>query len=85
MREVIEQARHIAEQGKEAGFSDTQIWAARAVLMSSEEQLVHAENCLAIRSALSALRLTRVVDEDIEAAKARLENWLTENDGRWTK
>jgi hypothetical protein len=36
-----------------------------------------------ILSALSALRLTRCEDEDVTVAKARLENWLAENEGRW--
>lgn len=41
-----------------------------------------------VRSCVSALRLVRGVDdlsqnEDLAVAVARLENWLTENDGRW--
>lgn len=36
-----------------------------------------------ILSALSSLRLTRCTDEDVEVAKARLENWITENERRW--
>jgi len=53
--------------------------------MTAKEQEEHRQDCLAIRSALSALRLTRIEDEDIRIAAARLENWLTENDGRWIK
>jgi hypothetical protein len=45
----------------------------------------HEHTCLVIRRALSLLRLTRVQDEDIRAAMARLDNWLTEHDGRWTR
>ena len=36
-----------------------------------------------VLSCISSLRLTRCADEDIEVAKARLENWITENEGRW--
>jgi hypothetical protein len=43
------------------------------------------EVALAVRSALSALRLSRCQDEDVRVAMARLEEWLTENDGRWVK
>jgi hypothetical protein len=53
-------------------------------MMTAEEQELHQASCIAVRAALSSLRLTRITDEDIEVAKARLENWLTENDGRWT-
>ena len=53
--------------------------------MTAEEQADHDAACASIRSALSALRLTRVEDEDVEVAKARLESWLSEHDGRWTK
>jgi hypothetical protein len=59
-------------------MSDTRV-------MSAREQDEHHENTLAVRSALSALRLTRIEDEDVAVAKARLENWLAENDGRWTR
>lgn len=53
--------------------------------MTEKEQREHQEATRVVRSALSALRLTRLADEDIEVAKTRLENWLTENDGRWVK
>jgi hypothetical protein len=53
--------------------------------MTINEQREHAETCLAIRSALSTLRLSRVTDEDVTVAKARLENWLAENDGKWVR
>jgi hypothetical protein len=36
-----------------------------------------------IVACVSNLRLTRCTDEDVTVAKARLENWLAENDGRW--
>jgi len=53
--------------------------------MTTDEQARHREACLTIRSALSALRLCRVTDEDVAVAMARLENWLAENDTRWTR
>ncbi len=53
--------------------------------MTEQEAVDHAALIQIVRSALSALRLSRIESEDIEAAKARLENWLTENDGRWVK
>lgn len=53
--------------------------------MTSTEQVEHVQTCLAIRSVVSMLRLTRNRDEDVAVALAHLENWLTENDGRWTK
>jgi hypothetical protein len=53
--------------------------------MTEAEQSEHEQVCLAIRGALSALRLTRVQDEDVRVAMARLEEWLCENDGRWVK
>jgi len=53
--------------------------------MTADEQARHRETCLTIRSALSALRLCRVTDEDVVVAMARLENWLAENDTRWTR
>ena len=52
---------------------------------SPPEQVAHAELCTLIRGTLSTLRLSRCEDEDVRVAKARLENWLTENDGRWVK
>jgi hypothetical protein len=51
--------------------------------MSSTELTEHREATQVVRSCLSALRLSRLTDEDIAVAKARLENWLAENDGRW--
>lgn len=53
--------------------------------MTANEQDVLKETCVAVRSAVSALRLTKCSDEDVQVALARLENWLTENDGRWIK
>jgi hypothetical protein len=53
--------------------------------MTADEQAEHAQVCLAIRSALSTLRLTRCKDEDVRVAAARLEEWLANNDGRWVK
>lgn len=51
--------------------------------MTAAEQDEHAATCLAVRSALSALRLTRSQDDDLRSAMVRLEEWLEENDGRW--
>ena len=53
--------------------------------MTETEQEAHKQACLTIRGALSALRLTRVQDEDVRVAMARLEEWLSANDGRWVK
>lgn len=53
--------------------------------MTATEQEQLREQVLVIRGALSALRLSRVTDEDVEVAKARLDEWLTTNDGRWVK
>jgi hypothetical protein len=53
--------------------------------MTIAEQELHGQTCLAIRGALSALRLTRVQDEDVRVAMTRLEEWLIANDGRWVK
>jgi hypothetical protein len=53
--------------------------------MTEAEQAEHVQVCLAIRGALSALRLTRCKDEDVRVAAARLEEWLGNNDGRWVK
>lgn len=54
-------------------------------VMTEKEQREHQEVCNTVRSALSALRLTRCEDEDILVAAARLEEWLSQNDGRWAK
>ncbi len=51
--------------------------------MTADELAHHARKVEIIRSCLSALRLTADGSEDVGVAKARLENWLTENDGRW--
>jgi len=56
-----------------------------ARVMTCEEQKLHASNIGNVRLALSALRLTQLRDEDVRVAKARLSNWLAENDERWTK
>jgi hypothetical protein len=53
--------------------------------MTGEEQAELRQQEQVVRSSLSALRLTHLEDEDIRVAKARLENWLAENEGRWTK
>lgn len=53
--------------------------------LSEDEQAAHRDVVQVVLSALSGLRLTGVRDEDIEVAKARLENWLAENAGRWVK
>ena len=53
--------------------------------LTATEQEEHEQVCLAIRGALSALRLTRIQDEDVRVAIMRLEEWLCENDGRWVK
>jgi hypothetical protein len=53
--------------------------------MTKKEQDAHADTVKVIRSCLSALRLLRLTDEDVSVARARLESWLVENDGRWTK
>lgn len=54
--------------------------------MTAQEQLEHSRNVAVIRSTVSALRLSRLAaeSEDIRVALARLENWLVENDNRWT-
>ena len=52
--------------------------------MTKDEQDEHREVTNVIRSCVSSLRLTRCTDEDVVVALARLENWLSENDGRWT-
>jgi len=56
-----------------------------AKAMTADEQAEHVQLCTLVRGFLSSLRLTRCEDEDICVAEARLENWLTENDGRWVK
>ena len=53
--------------------------------MTPEEQEAHEADVLHVKAALAALRLTLLEDEDVQVAEARLENWLTENDGRWVK
>ncbi len=53
--------------------------------MTADEQRVHGNECNVIRSIVSALRLLHSPDEDQTVALARLDNWLRENDGRWTK
>jgi hypothetical protein len=54
--------------------------------MSDQEQREHREAELVVRSALSALRLlSRLQDEDLQVAMARLDNWLSENSARWVK
>ncbi len=53
--------------------------------MTITEHDEHKATVLAIRSALSILRLCRTQDENLRVAAARLEEWLTENDGRWVK
>ena len=55
-------------------------------VMSDQEQREHREAELVVRSALSALRLlSRLQDEDLQVAMARLDNWLSENSARWVK
>ena len=53
--------------------------------MTDEELEVLADQIKAVRTCLSYLRLTRLApeSEDIAVAVTRLDNWLTENDGRW--
>jgi len=51
--------------------------------MTEAEQEEHRQAATVVRSALSALRLSGLTDEDIEVAKARLDDWLRDNDGRW--
>ncbi len=53
--------------------------------MTEQEQQEHMERSAVVRSAISALRLIALEDEDIQVACARLENWLAENEGRWVK
>ena len=53
--------------------------------MTDAERKEHRDQCSVVRSALSALRLSRITDEDVAVAKARLEEWLAANDGRWVK
>ena len=53
--------------------------------MTEDELAEHKAVCLVIRNVVSVLRLTGVEDEDVEVAAARLDNWLSENDGRWVK
>jgi hypothetical protein len=54
-------------------------------MMTEDEQAEHVQVCLAIRSALSTLRLTRCQDEDVRGAMMRLEEWLEENEGSFVK
>jgi hypothetical protein len=53
--------------------------------MTPKQQDDHAADTLLVRSVLSALRLSKLSEtsEDIQVAMERLDNWLTENDGRW--
>lgn len=52
--------------------------------MSATEQEVFSRAAADVRGALRLLRQARVEDEDVRVAEARLENWLAENEGRWT-
>jgi hypothetical protein len=56
-------------------------------VMTLEEQEDFDACVKTVRSALSALRLTRLAEseEDVAVAVARIENWLAENDRRWSK
>ena len=54
-------------------------------VMTEAEQHDLEAVCNTVRAMVSALRLIRSEDEDLQVAAARLANWLTENDGRWTK
>lgn len=51
--------------------------------LTEDEQEALTVAQVRIGQALSALRRSGITDEDIEVARARLENWLVENDGRW--
>lgn len=53
--------------------------------MTQREQDEHAGACAVVRSALSALRLSGLSDENIRLAKWQLERWLEKNDERWTQ
>ncbi len=53
--------------------------------MTPTKQDQHEQATLTVRSIVSTLRLLRLDDEDAHVALARLENWLSEKDGRWVK
>ena len=52
--------------------------------MTKEEQLDHAADERRLTTALKLLASMKFQDEDVRVARARLENWLAENRGRWT-
>ncbi len=51
--------------------------------MLRPEQEDHDALVALIRDALDTLRQTELGGEDVAVAKARLESWLGENEGRW--
>lgn len=56
--------------------------------MTQAEQNQHREAEKVMRQVVGALRLLELMDaenEDIQVARARCENWQTENAGRWVR
>jgi hypothetical protein len=51
--------------------------------MNTQTQTEQEQVILTVRSALSALRLTRCQDSDLRAARMKLNDWLMENDPNW--
>ena len=51
--------------------------------MTRDEQDEFRQVTNVIRSCVSSLHLTRCLDDDVQVALARLENWIAENEGRW--
>ncbi len=54
--------------------------------MTDEEFALFQDQIKVVRNCVSLLRLSRLGDqyEDAQVALTRLENWLAENDERWT-
>ncbi len=54
--------------------------------MTDEEFALFQDQIKVVRNCVSLLRLSRLAAqyEDAQVALARLENWLAENDDRWT-
>jgi hypothetical protein len=53
--------------------------------MTAEEQERHRLLCNGVRSCITILQFFDSDAQDLRVALARLQNWLAENDGRWTK
>jgi len=52
--------------------------------MTAKEQAIHSERLATVRNALSLLQLATLQGEDIQVARARLSDWLTDDADRWT-